>query len=144
MNRYASDRSAFGKPIRDFGQIQKHIGDSWAKYRAMRSYIYDTAANMVLGKAGHRLDSDGVKLFAATAAKEIADSAIQVMGGYGYVAEYQWSDFGATQIIGDWWRNRRISSKEHCQRFTKISRINYSIISISSLIETNFLVDCHT
>lgn len=104
MNRYASDRSAFGKPIRDFGQIQKHIGDSWAKYRAMRSYIYDTAANMILGKAGHRLDSDGVKLFAATAAKEIADSAIQVMGGYGYVAEYHverlWRDSKLLEIGG--------------------------------------------
>ena len=104
----------------------KHIGDSWAKYRAMRSYIYDTAANMVLGKAGHRLDSDGVKLFAATAAKEIADSAIQVTGGYGYVAEYHverlWRDSKLLEIGGG---NRRISSKEHCQRFTKISRINY-------------------
>ena len=88
MNQYATDRTAFRSQIRDFGQIQKHIGDSWAKYRAMRSYVYDTAANMTLGKAGHRLDSDGVKLFASTAAKEIADSAIQVMGGYGYVGEY--------------------------------------------------------
>ncbi len=104
MNRYATDRIAFKSPIRDFGQIQKHIGDSWAKYRAMRSYIYDTAANMTLGKAGHRLDSDGVKLFAATAAKEIADSAIQVMGGYGYVAEYHverlWRDSKLIEIGG--------------------------------------------
>ena len=104
MNQYATDRTAFGKQIRDFGQIQKHIGDSWAKYRAMRSYIYDTAANMVLGKPGHRLDSDGVKLFASTAAKEIADSAIQVLGGYGYVAEYHverlWRDSKLLEIGG--------------------------------------------
>ena len=31
MNRYATDRTAFRNKIRDFGQIQKHIGDSWAK-----------------------------------------------------------------------------------------------------------------
>ena len=70
----------------------------------MRSYIYDTAANMVLGKPGHRLDSDGVKLFASTAAKEIADSAIQVLGGYGYVAEYHverlWRDSKLLEIGG--------------------------------------------
>ena len=104
MNRYATDRTAFKKQIRDFGQIQRYIGDSWAKYRAMRSYIYDTAASLKLGKAGHRLDSDGVKLFAATAAKEIADAAIQVMGGYGYVGEYHverlWRDSKLIEIGG--------------------------------------------
>ena len=104
MNRYATDRTAFKSQIRDFGQIQRHIGDSWAKYRAMRAYVYDTAASMTLGKPGHRLDSDGVKLFAATAAKEIADSAIQVMGGYGYVGEYHverlWRDSKLLEIGG--------------------------------------------
>ncbi len=104
MNKYATDRSAFGHQIRDFGQIQRYIGESWAKYRAMRSYIYDTAANMGLGKAGQRLDSDGVKLFATTAAKEIADAAMQVMGGYGYVAEYVverlWRDSKLLEIGG--------------------------------------------
>ena len=72
MNRYATDRTAFKSQISDFGKSQRHIGDSWAKYRAMRAYVYDTAASMTFGKPGHRLDSDGVKLFAATAAEEIA------------------------------------------------------------------------
>ena len=104
MNRYATDREAFGRQIRDFGQIQRYVGESWAKYRAMRAYIYDTANNLGLGKAGQRLDSDGVKLFATTAAKEIADAAIQVMGGYGYVAEYVverlWRDSKLLEIGG--------------------------------------------
>jgi len=46
MNRYATDRIAFGSKIRDFGQVQRHIGEGWAKYRAMRAYIYDTANNL--------------------------------------------------------------------------------------------------
>ena len=104
MNRYATDRTAFGSKIRDFGQIQRHIGEGWAKYRAMRAYIYDTANNLDIGTAGQRLDSDGVKLFATTAAKEIADSAIQVMGGYGYVGEYNverlWRDAKLLEIGG--------------------------------------------
>ena len=104
MNKYAAEREAFGRQIRDFGQMQRYIGESWAKYRAMRSYIYDTANNMGLGKSGQRLDSDGVKLFATTAAKEIADAAIQVMGGYGYVAEYVverlWRDSKLLEIGG--------------------------------------------
>ena len=104
MNKYATEREAFGSRIRDFGQMQRYIGESWAKYRAMRSYIYDTANNMGLGNAGQRLDSDGVKLFATTAAKEIADAAMQVMGGYGYVAEYVverlWRDSKLLEIGG--------------------------------------------
>lgn len=104
MNKYATDREAFGRQIRDFGQMQRYIGESWAKYRAMRAYIYDTANNMGLGNAGQRLDSDGVKLFATTASKEIADAAIQVMGGYGYVAEYVverlWRDSKLLEIGG--------------------------------------------
>ena len=53
----------------------------------MRAYIYDTANNLTIGSAGQRLDSDGVKLFATTAAKEIADDHAG-HGGYGYVGEY--------------------------------------------------------
>ncbi len=34
MNKYATDREAFGRRIRDFGQMQRYIGESWAKYRA--------------------------------------------------------------------------------------------------------------
>ena len=104
MNKYASEREAFGVQIRSFGQMQRHIAESWAKYRAMRAYVYDTANNIELGTSGQRLDSDGVKLFATTAAKEIADAAIQVMGGYGYVAEYHverlWRDSKLLEIGG--------------------------------------------
>jgi len=104
MNKYASEREAFGNQIRDFGQIQRHIGESYAEYRAMRAYIYDTAANTNLSMSGNRLDSDGVKLFATTAAKNIADRAIQVMGGYGYVGEYVverlWRDSKLLEIGG--------------------------------------------
>ena len=104
MNRYASERHAFGRPIRDFGQIQRHIGESWAEYRAMRAYVYETARRMDLGESGNRLDSDGVKLYSSTAAKNIADRAIQVLGGYGYVGEYVverlWRDAKLLEIGG--------------------------------------------
>ena len=104
MNKYATERTAFKSQIRDFGQMQRYIGESWAKYRAMRAYIYDTANNLTIGTAGQRLDFDGVKLFATTAAKEIADAAMQVMGGYGYVAEYHverlWRDSKLLEIGG--------------------------------------------
>ena len=105
MNRYASERHAFGKPLSHFGQIQRHIAESWAEYRACRAYVYDTARRMELsGSASGRLDSDGVKLITTTLAKNIADRAIQVLGGYGYVGEYVverlWRDAKLLEIGG--------------------------------------------
>ncbi len=104
MTKYAEEREAFGKPLSFFGQIQKMIGESYAEYRAASTYCYDTARRMKLDAHGGRLDSDGVKLFAATAAKEIADRAIQVLGGYGYVGEYVverlWRDAKLLEIGG--------------------------------------------
>jgi hypothetical protein len=88
MNRYATEREAFGKSLNHFGQVQRYIADSYAEYKAARAYVYETARRMELNKEGNRLDSDGVKLVATTMAKNVADRAIQVLGGYGYVGEY--------------------------------------------------------
>ncbi|CAI8241975.1 MAG: Acyl-CoA dehydrogenase [Methanobacteriota archaeon] len=104
MNNYATERSSFGKPIRAYGQIQRHISESYAEYKAMQAYVYNTARMINLESGGYRLDTDGVKLFATTAAKNIADRAIQVMGGYGYVGEYVverlWRDSKLLEIGG--------------------------------------------
>jgi isovaleryl-CoA dehydrogenase len=104
MNRYASERRAFGQAIREFGQIQSHIATSYAAWMAGRSYVYQTAARLDLESGGHRIDSDGVKLYCSTMGKEVADRAIQVLGGYGYVGEYQverlWRDAKLLEIGG--------------------------------------------
>tara|TARA_B100000287_G_scaffold268465_1_gene252529 strand:+ start:1798 stop:3015 length:1218 start_codon:yes stop_codon:yes gene_type:complete len=104
MNNYATERISFGKPIRAYGQIQRHIAESYAEYKAMQAYVYNTARMINLESGGYRLDTDGVKLFATTAAKNIADRAIQVMGGYGYVGEYVverlWRDSKLLEIGG--------------------------------------------
>lgn len=104
MNKYASERTAFGQSINHFGQMQRHIAESYAEYRASKAYVYNTARAINLQSGGQRLDSDGVKLFATTAAKNIADRAIQVLGGYGYVGEYVverlWRDAKLLEIGG--------------------------------------------
>ncbi len=104
MNRYAQERTSFGEPLNRFGQIQKHIADSYAEWMAGRAYVYNTAAELGLEDYGNRVDSDGVKLYCSTMAKNVADRAIQVLGGYGYVAEYQverlWRDAKLLEIGG--------------------------------------------
>lgn len=92
MLKYAMDRKAFGKPISEFGQIQSHIGESFAKIEAMRGLIYGAASTIAPDKR-NRPASDAAKLFAARAAKEVCDSAMQVLGGYGYCNEYRVEQF---------------------------------------------------
>lgn len=104
MNRYAKEREAFGKPLSQFGQIQKYIADSYAEYKAAQAYVYNFARQMKLDQAGQRMDSDGVKLIATSMSKRVADNAIQVLGGYGYVGEYVverlWRDAKLLEIGG--------------------------------------------
>ncbi len=104
MTRYASERTAYGEPINSFGQIQRYIADSYAQYMAARTYLYHTATRMSLDTPGQRIDSDGVKLVATTMAKQVADNAMQVLGGYGYFNEYVverlWRDAKLLEIGG--------------------------------------------
>ena len=124
MNRYAGERTSFGKPLRDFGQIQRHIAESYAQYMAGRAYTYYTAASMELDSQGGRLDSDGVKLFTSTVGKEIADRAIQVLGGYGYVSEYAverlWRDAKLLEIGGG---TLEAHQKNMCRELARIDRL---------------------
>jgi isovaleryl-CoA dehydrogenase len=103
MVRYAMDRQAFGKSIHEFGQIQRYLGESYAKVEAMRALVYGVAATVGPSQR-NRLGTDAAKLFASTAAKEVADNAIQVLGGYGYCAEYRveqfWRDAKLNEIGG--------------------------------------------
>jgi len=105
MIKYAGEREAFGQPLNSFGQIQKYIGESYAEYMAAKAYVYNTAYIMSMNSHNNqRLDSDGAKLVASTMGKNIADRAIQVLGGYGYVGEYVverlWRDAKLLEIGG--------------------------------------------
>jgi isovaleryl-CoA dehydrogenase len=92
MVRYSMDRRSFGKPLAEHGQIQRYIGESFAKVEAIRALVYNVAASV--GPTNrNRLGTDAAKLFSSTAAKEVADAAMQVLGGYGYCTEYRVEQF---------------------------------------------------
>lgn len=104
MNKYCTEREAFGKSLNHFGQIQKMISESYAEFKACRAYVYDVARVLKIDHEGQRADSDGVKLVTTTMAKNVADRAIQALGGYGYVGEYVverlWRDAKLLEIGG--------------------------------------------
>lgn len=104
MLDYANERVAFGVPIREHGQVQRYIAESYAEYRAAESLVYDVARRFDLESTGQRVGADAAKLFASQAAKRAADAAIQVLGGNGYMGEYVverlWRDAKLLEIGG--------------------------------------------
>jgi isovaleryl-CoA dehydrogenase len=88
MVDYARERTAFGKPIAEFGQIQQYIGESYARTEAARALIYGVARTIRHDRK-NRLGSDAAKLFAAPVGKQVADNAMQVLGGWGYCDEFK-------------------------------------------------------
>ncbi len=104
MSGYAKERKAFGQPLNRFGQIQKHIAESYAEYAAGRAYVYACAGGLDLNAGAGRLDSDGVKLYASVMGTTVANRAMQVLGGNGYMGEYVverlWRDAKLLEIGG--------------------------------------------
>jgi isovaleryl-CoA dehydrogenase len=88
MTRYAAERVSFGKSIAEHGQVQRYIAESYAKTEAARALIYAVAREVSHAKR-NRLGTDAAKLFAAPVGKEVADNAMQVLGGWGYCTEYK-------------------------------------------------------
>jgi isovaleryl-CoA dehydrogenase len=104
MVGWANQRKAFGVPIREHGQIQRYLAEGFAEWRSVRSFVYDTARRIDLRQTGQRADADAAKLVAAQVGKRVADAAIQVLGGYGYmgenVVERLWRDAKLLEIGG--------------------------------------------
>ncbi|MDI1432947.1 acyl-CoA dehydrogenase family protein [Polyangium sorediatum] len=88
MVQYAAERTSFGKSIAEHGQIQRYIGESFAKTEAARTLVYCVARDVGPAKR-NRIGTDAAKLFAAPVGKEVADNAMQVLGGWGYCNEYK-------------------------------------------------------
>jgi isovaleryl-CoA dehydrogenase len=103
MIRYANERRTFGKPIAEYGQIQRYIADGYAAMEAAKALTYNVARD-VGPDSRNRIGSDAAKLFAAPVGKMCADYAIQVMGGAGYCREYPlerlWRDAKLLEIGG--------------------------------------------
>jgi len=104
MLDWAGERHSFGVPLREHGQVQRYIAESFAEYRAAASLVYDVARRFDLGATGQRIEADAAKLFASQVGKRAADAAIQVLGGYGYmgenVVERLWRDAKLLEIGG--------------------------------------------
>ncbi|RMG60502.1 MAG: acyl-CoA dehydrogenase [Deltaproteobacteria bacterium] len=117
MVEHANQRVAFGKPIGSFQAIQWMIADSAVEIYAMENMIYSAAAEMDEGKKiPHRVAM--AKLFATEKACEIADRALQVHGGMGYMkdlpVERFYRDLRLTRIYEGTSEIQRLIIARHC------------------------------
>jgi acyl-CoA dehydrogenase len=85
--KYATERKQFGKPIAEFQLIQAMLADSRTEAAAARALVRDTARAY---DAGTRVTMEAAccKYFASEMVGRVADRAVQIHGGAGYMAEY--------------------------------------------------------
>ncbi len=84
---YVAERTQFGKPIGSFQLVQGKLADMYTSMNASRAYLYAVAAACDRGETT-RKDAAGVILYCAEKATQMALDAIQLLGGNGYINEY--------------------------------------------------------
>jgi alkylation response protein AidB-like acyl-CoA dehydrogenase len=102
-NAYAHQRTAFGKPIGSFQASRFALAEMVTKTRAARCYV----DQCILALNAGELTADeaaGVKYWTTDLLAEVADAAVQLHGGYGFMDEYEvsriWRDARITRIYG--------------------------------------------
>lgn len=84
---YSKTREQFGQPICNFQAIQWMLADMKTRIEATRLLTYSAAMKAQSGER-FSLEASMAKLFAAETAVWVADRALQIHGGYGYMKEY--------------------------------------------------------
>lgn len=85
--RHALSRKQFGKPIAEFQLVQAMIADCNTEIAAARALILQTARKRDLGE-DIIADASMCKYFSTEMCGRVADRAVQIFGGSGYVADY--------------------------------------------------------
>ncbi len=85
--KHAKERKQFGKTLSAFQAIQFKIAEMATLVRAARNLVYEAAWRADKGEPDRRLTAMA-KWFAGESAVRVAEEAVQIHGGYGYMAEY--------------------------------------------------------
>jgi butyryl-CoA dehydrogenase len=98
---YASEREAFGMPIINHQAVQFRLADMATKVTVARQMVLHAATLRDAARAC-LTEAAMAKLYASEMAEEVCSAAIQIHGGYGYVADYLaekiWRDVRVCQI----------------------------------------------
>ena len=86
---YAKDRKQFGAAIADFQATQFKLADMDIDLRASRALLYEAARKLDAGSPDATSACAAAKRFVTDKGFEIANHALQIHGGYGYLSEYE-------------------------------------------------------
>lgn len=103
---YVKAREQFGKKIAQFQVTQHKLADMATRIEMARLLVYKAAWNFDQGKIDPKLTSMA-KMAAARAAVEVCDEAIQLLGGYGYMLEYEVERFARDAKICELYEGTR-------------------------------------
>ena len=85
---YTKQRRQFGKKLAEFQATQHKLAEMATGIETARLLVYKAAWNYDQGRIDPKLSSMA-KMYAGRMAVEVADEAIQLFGGYGYMLEYE-------------------------------------------------------
>ena len=86
---YAKSRELWGRPIGDFQLIQLKLAQMEVARVNVRNMVFSTIERRRAGKLPSLAEASAIKLYASTAATDVAMEAVQLFGGNGYMAEYR-------------------------------------------------------
>ena len=90
--KYSHERETFGKPLAAHQMITSYLADMATRVEASRLLVYRAAKAKQLhyeeGTPRHTNEASMAKLFAGDTAMWVAERAVQIHGGYGYVTEF--------------------------------------------------------
>jgi butyryl-CoA dehydrogenase len=93
---YAKERKAFGKRLDEFEALQFRLADMATELEAARTFLWRAAAALDRKDADATMLCAMAKRFGTDVGFEVANQALQLHGGYGYLAEY-----GIEKIVRD-------------------------------------------
>jgi glutaryl-CoA dehydrogenase (non-decarboxylating) len=86
--KYAKQREQFGKPIGKFQMVQEELGRMIVETEAARLLTYRCAKQKDAGNTHNTLETCMAKYYASDVASRVSDSALRILGAYGYSTEY--------------------------------------------------------
>ncbi|MDQ4024677.1 MAG: acyl-CoA dehydrogenase family protein [Actinomycetota bacterium] len=96
---YAKERVAFGVPIAQHQSIQNHLADMATAVEASRLLVHKAAWLAASGQPFTKAEGSMSKLMAAETAVRVTETAVQILGGYGYIKDFP---------VEKWYRDSKI------------------------------------
>ena len=93
---YTAERRAFGQALREFQSVQFRLADMETELQAARIFLYQAAWKLDQGAPDATKHCAMAKRLVTDAAFKVANDALQLLGGYGYL-----SDYGVEKIVRD-------------------------------------------